>query len=86
MFRISPVDLEVAAFVLSNTAESSEGTMVLQQVEEIFLHEGFEATSLNNDIAILKVGIFLAQNANILHYLVRKHTFDEVYWIYKNSN
>jgi len=41
-FRRSPVDLVVFAGVLNNTVESSEGTKVVREVTEVFLHEQYD--------------------------------------------
>jgi N6-adenosine-specific RNA methylase IME4 len=57
MFRISPKDLRVVAGVLNGTVESPEKTKVVREIAEIYLHEKFSYNSLNNDIALLKVGI-----------------------------
>jgi hypothetical protein len=43
----------VVAGVLNNTIESEEGTKVVREVTEVFVHEEYKI----NDIALLKVGI-----------------------------
>jgi hypothetical protein len=57
IFRISPTDLLVIAGVLKNTVDSSEETKVLRNVTEVLIHEEYVDEPVNNDIAILKVGI-----------------------------
>jgi secreted trypsin-like serine protease len=67
MFRLSPAELLVFAGVLNNTKESSEDTKVVRQVTKILLHEGFVRKPLSNDIAVLKVGIFLSIKSKYFH-------------------
>jgi secreted trypsin-like serine protease len=47
----------VVAGVLNNSVGSSEGTKLVREVTEIYVHEEFNEGILINDIAILKVGI-----------------------------
>ena len=57
ILRLSTSDLQVVAGVLNNSVGSSEGTKLVREVTEIYVHEEFNEGILINDIAILKVGI-----------------------------
>jgi hypothetical protein len=47
----------VYAGVLNNPEESTEDTKIVHKVTATFVHDEFVLKPLNNDIAILKVGI-----------------------------
>jgi hypothetical protein len=64
---MSPTELVVYAGVLKKPKESTEGTKVVRQVTAIFVHDGFVQKTLNNDIALLKVGIFVSIKSKYFH-------------------
>jgi hypothetical protein len=67
IFRTSPTDLKVVAGVLINRIVSSEETMVVRKVIEMYIHEEFNDDTLINDIAILKVGIICMYEKQIFY-------------------
>ena len=58
----------MVAGVLNNTVESSEETKVVLQVTDLYIHEEINYYTSINDIAILKVGIILKFEKQILYF------------------
>jgi len=78
IFRLSPTNLLVLAGVLNNKVESSEDTKVVREVTDVFLHEEYDE-SLINDIAIIKVRLFFNYETQIFYILMgREHICNKV--------
>jgi hypothetical protein len=69
IFRLSPTNLLVLAGVLNNKVESSEDTKVVREVTDVFLHEEYDE-SLINDIAIIKVRLLFKYETQIFYILM----------------
>ena len=65
IFSLTAADLQVLAGVLNNRAELHNENKVLLGVEKVFLHEEYNEISLENDIAIIKVGLFFKYETQI---------------------